>query len=513
MSVVEAIAQQIGSENVILDEEERLFFAHDVFRAGKTPVAVVRPGSVSELAEVVRLAYESGTPIVTRGGGASYTDAYAHMEDGGITIDSSRLNRIEISEANATVTVEAGVTWARLREAVLAKGFKTPFWGSYSGLFATVGGGTSNNAISHGKGAASDCVLCLEVITGKGELLRTGSALSEGTAPFSRHYGPDLTGVFTGDCGALGIKARITLPLVKAPPAFAAASFAFTEFENLHACFREIALEDLVEENFGLNATLQQGQLGKADTSAKVEMAGKIVKQSGLVKGAAKLARMAASGEQAIATAPFAGHFIVEGADQAEADAKIRRVKRIGARFGTEIPNSVPEVVRAMPFAPFHNILGPKGERWLPCHALLAHSEVVPFNCALQALFEEERAVLERHQVDLGAMFMAVGSTEFVYEPTFYWPDARNRFHERIVEADHLSSLPTYPRSEEAEREVLRIKKRVVELMHKHGAVHLQVGKVYPLAQDHNPAHWALLRALKAELDPKGILNPGSLGI
>ena len=513
MSLAETLAHKLGPEHVLVDEEERLFYAHDVFRAGKTPLAVVRPGSVDELAEVVRLAFEAATPIVTRGGGASYTDAYAHTRDGGITIDTSRLDRIAIDEANATVTVEAGVTWARLRAAVLERGFKTPFWGSYSGLFATVGGGTSNNAISHGKGAASDCVLCLEVVTGKGEILRTGSALSATSVPFSRHYGPDLTGIFTGDCGALGIKARITLPLVKAPPCFATASFAFNDLADLHACFRAIALEDLVEENFGLNATLQQGQLGKADTSAKVEMAGKIMKQSGLAKGAAKLAKMAVSGEQAIATAPFAGHFIAEGGDQAEADAKIRRVRALGAEFGGEIPNSVPEVVRAMPFAPFHNILGPEGERWLPCHALLPHSQVVSFHQALTALFDEERAVIDQYGIQLGGMFMAVGSTEFVYEPTFYWPDARNCFHERMMEAEHLASLPVYPRSEEGEREVLRIKKRVLDLMHQHGAVHLQVGKAYPLAQDHNPAHWALLKALKAELDPKNILNPGSLGL
>ncbi|MEY4270536.1 MAG: hypothetical protein RLZZ58_1752, partial [Pseudomonadota bacterium] len=49
--------------------------------------------------------------------------------------------------------------------------------------------------------------------------------------------------------------------------------------------------------------------------------------------------------------------------------------------------------------------------------------------------------------------------------------------------------------------------------MHDHGGVHFQVGKVYPYARDHDPLHWALLRTIKAELDPKGILNPGALGL
>ncbi len=513
MTLLATLTQLLGPANVLTGDADRLFYSHDVFRAGKLPEAVIRPGSVDELQAVVRAAYENAAPLVMRGGGASYTDAYAHTAEGGITVDTSRLKAIAIDEQRATVTVEAGVTWAELREAVLARGFKTKFWGSYSGLFANVGGGMSMNAISHGQGCAAEAAVSFDVITGTGEMLRTGSALSDKASAFARHYGPDLTGLFTGDCGALGVKARITLALVRAAPAFATASFAFTSFENLHAAFRAAALEGIVEENFGLNEVLQQGQLGKADTAAKVEMAGKIVRQSGFIKGAAKLARMAMAGEKEIAAASYAGHFIVEGIDQAEAQGRIALVKRVCGRFGSEIPNSVAEVVRAMPFAPFHNTLGPKGERWLPCHVQLAHDKAVPFHHALQALFAEEAQAMARHGIVCGGMFMAVGTTAFVYEPAFYWPDAQTPYHTRVVEADYLKTLPVHPRSAANEAETLRIKGRVLDLMHDHGGVHFQIGKVYPFARDHNPAHWALLKALKHQLDPKGILNPGALGL
>jgi FAD/FMN-containing dehydrogenase len=258
---------------------------------------------------------------------------------------------------------------------------------------------------------------------------------------------------------------------------------------------------------------LQQGQLGKADVAAKAEIAGKIVRQSGMLKGAAKLARMALSGEKEIAAASYAGHFIVEGFEQGEANGRIAQLKRLCAQFGAEIPNSVPEVVRAMPFAPFHNTLGPKGERWLPCHTQLPHDAAEPFHQALMALFAGETAAMQAHGIVVGGMFMAVGSTAFVYEPAFYWPDAQTPYHARMVDPDYLKSLPTYPRSEANEAEALRIKARVLDLMHDHGGTHFQIGKVYPYARDHNPAHWALLKALKAELDPKGILNPGALGL
>ena len=513
MTLLATLTRHVGRDHVLTSDADRLFYAHDVFRAGELPDAVVRPGTVEELQAVVRAAYESGTSLVMRGGGASYTDAYAHRAPGGITVDTSRLKAIVIDEQRATVTVEAGVTWAELREAVLARGFKTRFWGSYSGLFANVGGSMSLNALSHGQGSAAAAALGFEIVTGTGELMRTGSAVSAKASAFARHYGPDLTGLFTGDCGALGIKARITLAMVRAAPAFATASFAFTSFEALHAGFRAAALEGVVEENFGLNEVLQQGQLGKADTAAKARMAGRIVRQSGLMKGAAKLAKMAFAGEKEIAAASYAGHFIVEGIDQAEANGRIALIKRVCGAFGSEIPNSVPEVVRAMPFAPFHNTLGPKGERWLPCHAQLAHDQAVAFHHALQALFAEESEAMVRHGIVCGGMFMAVGSTAFVYEPAFYWPDAQTPYHARMVEADYLKSLPVHPRSQAGETEALRIKARVLDLMHEHGGVHFQIGKVYPFARDHDPAHWALLKVLKVQLDPKGILNPGNLGL
>lgn len=513
MGALDDLSSKLGTAQIITDPGDLAFFAHDVFRAGAAPDAVIRPTSVDELQAVVKAAYAHRTPLIMRGGGASYTDAYAHDAPGGLTVDTSALDAISIDETNACVTVEPGVTWAALRETLAKKGWKTPFWGSYSGLFANVGGGMSMNAISHGQGCAADAVASFDIITGTGEMLRTGSAISGKSKPFFRHYGPDLTGLFTGDCGALGVKARITMPMVRMRTDFATVSFAFSEFADMHAAFRAVAIEGVTEENFGLNEVLQQGQLGKADMAMKAQAAGDIVKQSGLARGAAKLAKMALAGDKAIAAAPFAAHFIVEGIDAADAERRIKLVKARCAEHGAELPNSVPEVVRATPFAPFHNTLGPKGERWLPCHTHLPHDSAVPFHNAFVELLGSEAEVMDKHGIVVGGMFMAIGSTSFVYEPAFYWPDAQTPYHARMVEADHRKSLPTYPRSQENEQEALRIKQRVLDLMHDHGGVHFQIGRAYPYARDHDPAHWALVKAMKAQLDPRGILNPGVLGL
>jgi FAD/FMN-containing dehydrogenase len=106
------------------------------------------------------------------------------------------------------VTVEAGVTWKQLHEALAPRGLRLPFFGTFSGATATVGSGIANGALFFGTaryGTAADCALGLEVVLADGTLLHTGQA-AFGGKPFYRTYGPDLTGLFTHDSGTLGIK-------------------------------------------------------------------------------------------------------------------------------------------------------------------------------------------------------------------------------------------------------------------------------------------------------------------
>lgn len=514
-SLLEALAAAVGADHLLTDEADRRFHGTDVFNAREIPVAVARPGSVAQLQAVVAACAAAGAPITVRGGGASYTDGYLHSRPGGVTIDTSRLKAITIDEHNAVVTVEAGVTWAELYEALKARGLRTPFWGPFSGLAATIGGSMSQNSVSHGQGVSAESLLNIDVITGTGDLLSTGSAGSANSAPFFRHFGPDLAGLFTGDCGALGVKARITLKLIKRREAFEAASFSFASFDAMHEAMRLIAIEAIDDENFGLDATLQQGQIGRQDgVAAKAEIAKAVMKSAtSFGSGVRSLARMAAAGDRELKAATYAVHYLADGVDQAEARAKIAAIKRIGAAHGEEIANTVPTVVRGMPFAPLTNTLGPKGERWVPMHTLLPHDRVKSFHRALMAYWADNQAVMDAHGIFTGAMFMAVGASAFIYEPTFYWPDARTIFHDRMVPADHLAGLPEYAASSAARAEVDRMKHDVIDLMHAHGGAHLQIGKVYPLLEGRNPASVALLRAIKAALDPQDILNPGALGL
>lgn len=517
-SLAEKCAAVVGPEGVLTAAEDLRFYSTDVYHSGAEPTAVVRPATIAQLQAIVALAYAERVPLAVRGGGASYTDGYLLASAGGIIIDTVRLDQIEIDEANALVTVEAGVTWAALYKALAERELRTPFWGPYSGLKATVGGSISQHSISHGSsafGASGESLVAIEVITGTGERLATGSAGSRVPHPFFRHFGPDLAGLFTGDCGALGVKARITLRLLRRRPDFAAVSLSFSSFANMHEAMRRIALEAVDDENFGLDAALQQGQIGKQDSvSAKVGIAKSVMKNSrSFGSGVRSLAKMAVAGDRALRAADYVVHYLCDGVGKAEAEANAQVVRTIGREHGSEIPNTVPIIVRGMPFAPFDNILGPRGERWAPMHAVLPHQAAVPFHNAMNALYEARETLLASHGIIHGAMFMAVSTHAFVYEPAFYWPDARTAYHERMLPEAAGEALPRYPRAPAAAAAVAAMRGEVLELMTAHGAAHLQVGKVYPYLPGRNPAAVALLRAVKAELDPAGILNPGALGL
>lgn len=515
--LLEDLGRILGPD-LILDEEERRFRSTDVFAHRRLPIAVARPGTVERLIEVVRACAAARAPVVVRGGGASYTDGYTHAADGGVCVDTSLLKRIEVNEVDAVVTVEAGVTWAELRDALMPRGWRTPFWGPFSGLAATVAGAMSQHSVSHGTGSwgvSAESVVGFDIVTGAGELLSTGTGGSATGAHFFRFFGPDLAGLFTGDCGALGVKARVTLRMIRRRETFQTASFSFATFEAMHAAMRAIAVEVIDDENFGLDATLQQGSLGRSQgAGAKADIARSVLKSAtSLGSGVKALARMAAAGERDLRAASYAVHYICEGLDQAEARTRVAALRRLAAPHGTEIANTVPTVVRGMPFAPLTNTLGPGGERWLPFHAQLRWSAAIPFHRALDRYLDGLRPDMDRLGVTMGRMFMSVGPNAFIYEPALYWPDAQSIYHARVVPADHRATLPTYPDNAEARGLAERLRREIVDLMSAHGASHFQIGRVYPYLPGRNPASVALLRAVKAALDPHAILNPGVLGL
>jgi D-lactate dehydrogenase (cytochrome) len=304
--------RSLGPGSVSTDAARLDLLSRDVYRQGGLPLCTVRPGDVAQLQQAVRCCAQAGVAMVPRGGGASYTDGYLVPGGGHVLFDLGGLDSITVDAANANVTVGAGVTWAALRERLAALGLRTPFWGPFSGLVATIGGSVSQNAISHGSGAyglSAQSVLSMEVVLASGELLHTGASAA------TRFFGPDLTGLFTGDCGALGIKAAIRLPLLAARPHFEALSFAFDDFAAFHDGVQRAARAGLEDEHFGLDVALSQGQIGKQDDlGSRLRIAAQVLRDApNPLAGMRQLLRMALAGTRVLTSGAYMLHFIVEG--------------------------------------------------------------------------------------------------------------------------------------------------------------------------------------------------------
>lgn len=501
----------IAPDALITDPAECAFYAGDVFTNGPAPIAVFRPRDIDELSAGLREAAAEGLAIVPRGGGMSYTSGYVAAEAGALIVDTGRMNRIlSIDETDMTVTVEAGVSWADLYEALHPRGLRTPLWGTLSGIKASVGGGMSQNGLFWGasRGTMAASALSFDVVLADGSVMRTGNG-------FLRPYGPDVTGLFASDAGAFGIKAHVTLPLIREAEAFAYGSFAFDAPPAFCAAMSAIARAGLATESFGFDPFLQAQRMKRDSLGADAKaLVGMMKSQGGFWKGLKEGAKVAAAGRSFLDDAAFSIHLIAEGLNQAEADARMARIGGIvKAHGGQAVENTIPKVLRANPFPPVNSMVGPDGERWVPVHGIVRHSKALGVIEAITALYERHARAMERLGVGAGYMFLTVAQTGFLIEPVFYWPDALGPLHERSVEPAHWARLKRFPANADARALVETLRAAAIDIFGEAGGMHFQLGRTYPLKRDADPRAWELLEAVKTHVDPSGRMNPGALGL
>jgi D-lactate dehydrogenase (cytochrome) len=509
------LAQLAGLDAELLsDAEDRAFYAQDVAAAGEVPLAVFRPLTVAALSAGVVMATAAGVALFPRGGGMSYTSGYLPDRARALIVDTSALTAIETIDAtNLFVTVEAGCTWAALDAALAPLGLRTPFWGPFSGWNATVGGSMSQGTATFGSarvGTSGDNVLAFDVIAADGRLVRTGAGGQPGHLPFTRQYGPDLTGIFANDCGALGIKARVTLPLEPRPAAVGGVSFLFADFAALAAAMQAVARAGLASEAFAMDPAVTRqfagGSTGFAQDFATLRAIGRA--QGSLAAGLWRMAQVARAGRRFLGREGYHCHFVAEAEDASLLRDRLNRIRRLCDTGSVELPATVPTMVRAVPFAPLP-VLAPDGNRMVPLHGIVPWSMAAATDAALAALFARHDEACRRVKLSIGTSFFGVARSGLLYEPVLYWPDARLLSHERRTTTD----LPRHPPNPEAAALAAAISAEIIAVFAQMGATHLQIGRLYPWAAQRDPGAMALVRAIKAEIDPQGLINPGVLGL
>jgi FAD/FMN-containing dehydrogenase len=515
----QALVEIVGADSVNDDLFKLALHSEDIWSpANHTVGLIVSPRSLQDLVAIAKAAYQAGVAIAPRGAGMSYTSSYIPVAADTLSLDMSRMNRVlAINAEDMTVTVEPGCTWAALSAALKEKGLRTPFWGPMSGLTSTIGGGLSQLNAMFGAGhygTSSESVIALTVVLADGSVLRTGARGANGDMPFYRHYGPDLAGLFCGDSGTLGIKAEITLRLMRAPQYEDYASFSFPTGVAMLKALAEVARAGIACETCGFDPGLTKIRMKRMSLAGDVKTLGAVIsKEKSLAKGLFSAAKVAIGGRNFIDAGDYPLHIVAEGRSAQGVAADIVEARRIAAiHGGHEIENSIAKIIRAMPFPPLNSMLGPEGEAWAPVHGMVSLSQAPALFEAFEALFAEMAPEFEREQIHTGYLFTSVSTNALTIEPVFYWPHGYRPIHESAVEKAHLDKLPKLPANPGATAVVAEARKRVIEICAKFGCGHFQIGRSYPYRNSRDTASKSLLDAIKTVVDPQGQFNPGGLG-
>jgi glycolate oxidase len=298
---VAELQDALGPDNVLLDPDVTAAYARDqaMLAPAGTPAAVVLPRSTADVVAVMQVASRYRIPVVPRGAGSGLVGG-ANAVDGCITLVLTRMDAVlEVAAADRLAVVQPGVVNKTLRDAVAGSGlFYPPDPASYD--WCTIGGNLSVNSgglccVKYG--VTTDYVLGLEVVLADGRVLRTGRRTVKGVA------GYDLTRLFVGAEGTLGVITEATLALRPAPPqpVTLVASFPTTAqtgqvVERVvtsglvpsmlevmdNTCIR--AVEDLLKADLDRDAQallLAQSDSGGPAAAAEIELLTRLCEESG----------------------------------------------------------------------------------------------------------------------------------------------------------------------------------------------------------------------------------------
>ncbi len=499
-----AMAGIVGDEHALGSPEDRAHFSQDIFSFRDGPVAevVAQPADIGELTEILGYAVAHQCPVYTRGGGMSYTHGYVPTHASSILLDLRRLNTVrEVNRAEQYVVAEAGCTWSQVTEALAGSGLQLEFTAPFSGIYSTVGGAISQNVPQGMRG-----VLGVEVVKIDGSLLRTGSWGTRAGHPFYADFGPNLTGLFLGDCGSFAVKTAAVLKLRREPEATGYCSFAFESYEDMAATMVALSGLAFIRRCVGLDPYKSQNSI-KVGFREALETVKAVASTQGKMAGAKFSAQASRNFMEGV---KWSLHLTIDGDCDEGVAHNLERVRGVCVPSGREIPNLLPQAMAARGFS-VRGFLGPKGERWVPTNSLFPISQAPEVATRVQAFFESHRQAMTT--VGMWESYMTnFGAGYFLCEPSVYWPDEVSSLHLAHLDADEAKRFRNHPANPGARALAQKIRRELKHLLQSMGAVHVQLGKYYGYADNLQPAVWQQIQALKQLFDPDCLLNPGNLG-
>jgi len=454
-STKEALAQIVGEKNFTDSLIDMVSYSYDASDHNHRPDAAVWPANKEQISQILILANKERFPVIPRGAGTGLTGAAVPIQ-GGLILDLCRINKIlDIRIGDRLAVVQPGVVYSDLEKALAPYGFFFPP-DPASAKVCTLGGNVATNAggIRGAKyGVTRDYVLGLEVVLPDGRITRTGANCMKSSS------GYDLTRIFVGSEGTLGIITEIILKIDPRPTATRTARALFPSLKDAGQSVGDImhsgiipSVLEILDTNT-IKVLREQAGMDFPDVEAMI-----LVETDGYTEGEAafQMAKIIDVFRENHATR------IQEAASIAEAEDLWRARRSAGSVAAKLGVNNVSEDV-AVPMSKVPDMLDRISEVVAKYH--------LPF-------------VIFGHAGD-------------------------GNLHPRIMydRSDPDQTL----RVEMAVEEIFRLACEMGgTLTGEHG---IGLAKAPYLTLEHDPVAMELMRAIKRLLDPNHILNPGKMGL
>jgi glycolate oxidase len=240
--IKESLVHIVGEKNYTDSLIDMVSYSYDASEHRHRPSCGVWAESTEQVSEIMKLANRKGMPVIPRGAGTGLS-GMAVPARGGIVLDLSHMNKIlKISIEDRLAIVQPGVVYGELEKALAQEGFFFPP-DPASGKVATLGGNVATNAggVKGAKyGTTRDYVLGLQVVLPEGRVMRTGSKAMKSVS------GYDLTRLFVGSEGTLGVVTEITLKISPKPKATSTAVATFDSLEDAGRTVSQIMYSGII---------------------------------------------------------------------------------------------------------------------------------------------------------------------------------------------------------------------------------------------------------------------------
>ena len=445
----------LSHEQVLDEKEDLLAYANDAtfYIARRSPDAVAVPSSTADVSKIIRFARGNKIPVVPRGAGSGLAGGCTPV-CGGIVIDMKRMNRIiEIDRRNMTASVEAGVVLDRFnRELRRQRLFYPP--DPQSMKVCTIGGNVATRA---GGPRGVKYGTTERYVTGLEAVLPDGSVITPGGKVVKQSSGYDLTHLFTGSEGTLGVITQANLRILPLPE---------TATTIVATCVSAEQAAEIVSE-------IIAGGVIPSMLEFLIKLA--IIGMNNYIKNPIPVLGEA--------------YLLMEvDGSMAQVESEVRQIKKICTGLGAVDVRAVTDKSDSESYWDARSKLYPIMMSLF--RRVITEDVTVPRN-SIPALIKRVREIAASLQVPIG---LAGHAGDGNMHPTIMFPEISDAFQKKADEA------------------IEEIIKAGLELSGTISGEHgIGIHKSRFMELEHGALQMDLMRAIKNSIDPEGIMNPGKI--